>query len=259
MQHQYSIKMKIYILKKSVCFYFILFAFSILIFSSCKKTDNYNSAAISEYYPLQTGKFITYQLDSLIYLAFGTRDTTVSYQVKYLTDAQITDNLGRPAYRIFRYIRKDATAMWMPDATFMVVNTINNLEFIENNLRYIKLQLPIKNDISWKGNSYIDTYSSFSLLKYLENWDYTYSNVAGSDVVGNYQLDSTVTVNQRDEIIGIPSEPTSYSEVNFGQEKYAKGIGMVYRKFFHSEYQPNNGGYFADGSYGVTYTMIDHN
>ena len=200
-------------------FYFLLLNFYL---SSCKKTETYSSASIADYNPSQTGKYITYKLDSLIYLSFGTRDTTVSYQVKYLTDSLITDNLGRPAYRIFRFIRKDENYSWAPDATFMSVNTGNNLEFIDN-------------------------------------WNYVYSNVGGADVVGSFNLDNTLTVNQRDEIIGIPDDPGSYSEVNFSQEKYSKGIGMVYRKFFHSEYQPNNGGYFADGSYGVTYTMIDHN
>ncbi|MEI8052156.1 MAG: hypothetical protein WCH52_00285 [Bacteroidota bacterium] len=237
-------------------FYFLIFNFYL---SSCKKTETYSSASIADYNPSQTGKYITYKLDSLIYLSFGTRDTTVSYQVKYLTDSLITDNLGRPAYRIFRFIRKDENNSWAPDATFVSVNTGNNLEFIENNLRYIKLQMPIKDGVTWKGNSYIDTYSANSLLRYLDNWDYVYSNVGGADVVGSFNLDNTLTINQRDEIIGIPDDPGSYSEVNFSQEKYSKGIGMVYRKFFHSEYQPNNGGYFADGSYGVTYTMIDHN
>lgn len=237
-------------------FYFLLFTFYL---SSCKKTESYNSPSIADYNPLQTGKYITYQLDSLVYLAFGTRDTTISYQVKYLTDSLITDNLGRPAYRIFRFIRKNENQSWTSDATFMAINTGNNLEFIENNLRYIKLQLPIKNGFSWKGNSYIDTYSAFSTLRYLDNWDYTFDNVNGPDVVGTFSFDSTLTVKQRDEVIGLPDEPLSYSEKNISYEKYAKGIGMVSRIFFHSEYQPNNGGYFAEGSYGVTYTMIDHN
>ena len=237
-------------------FYFLLFTFYL---SSCKKTESYNSPSIADYNPLQTGKYITYQLDSLIYLSFGTRDTTVSYQVKYLTDSLITDNLGRPAYRIFRFIRKNENEPWRSDATFMSINTGNSLEFIENNLRYIKLQMPIKDNVSWKGNSFIDTYSANSLLRYLDNWDYVYNNVGSADVVGSFNSENTITVNQRDEIIGVPDEPSSYSEVNYSQEKYAKGIGMIYRKFFHSEYQPNNGGYFADGSYGVTYTIIDHN
>jgi hypothetical protein len=242
--------------KLALIFYFLLFTFYL---SSCKKTETYNSPSIADYNPLQTGKFITYQLDSLIYLAFGTRDTVVTYQVKYLTDSLITDNLGRPSYRIFRYIRKNDAQPWVPDASFLATNTNNQFEFVENNLRYIKLQLPIADYTNWKGNRYIDTYSANSLLRYLDNWDYTYVNVNQPDSIGNMNFDSTITINQRDEIIGIPGEASSYSEINFGQEKYAKGVGMIYRKFFHSEYQPNNGGYFADGSYGVTYTIIDHN
>ena len=93
----------------------------------------------------------------------------------------------------------------------------------------------------------------------MDGWDYTYENTGQPTTVGAYTLDSTVTVNQRDEVIGNPGDPASYSEINFAKEIYANGIGMVYRKFFHSEFQPGNGGYFADGSYGVTFTMIDHN
>lgn len=231
----------------------------LLSLSACQKTEKYPSAAIEEYFPLQAGKYIIYQLDSLKYLAFGTRDTTVTYQVKYYTEAQITDNLGRPAWRIFRYIRKNDTQPWTTDATFMAVHTSTQMEFIENNLRYIKLHLPIENNFSWKGNSYIDTYSAFSEIKYLDNWDYVYSDLGASENIGGQPLSDLVTINQRDEVIGDPNDPSSYSEINYGQEKYAKNIGLVYRKFFHKEYQPGNGGYAADGSYGVTLTMIDHN
>ncbi len=92
----------------------------------------------------------------------------------------------------------------------------------------------------------------------LDNWDYVFTDIAAG-TVGNFTLDSIATIDQRDEVIGNPNDPASYSEINFGQEKYAAGIGMVYRRFFHNEYQPGGNGYFADGSYGVTYTMIDHN
>jgi hypothetical protein len=136
------------------------------------------------------------------------------------------------------------------------------LEFTENNLRYIKLRTPIRDFYSWKGNSFIDTYSINSELKYMADWDYTYDSVNASITIGSFMLDSTLKVDQRDEIIGFPDIPTSYSEVNYSTEKYAKGIGLVYRKFFHNEYQPptpGQGGRYVDGSYGVTLTMIDHN
>lgn len=231
----------------------------LVLHTSCNKTETLNTASLGEYYPLQSGKYQVYQLDSLVYLSFGTRDTTISYQVKYLTDQPFTDNLGRNAWRIFRFIRKDSTQPWTPDASFAAVNTGNTLEFVENNLRYLKLHAPLSLGFSWKGNRYIDTYSASSLLKYLDNWDYTYSEVDQPGSSGLLSFDSTLTVEQRDEIIGFPEDPNSYSEVNLSREKYAKGVGLIYRTFFHSEYQPGNGGYFADGSYGITLTLLEHN
>jgi hypothetical protein len=246
--------------------YFFVLSSSMLAFAffACKKqTEVYRPAiSISDYVPLETGKYITYRLDSLVYLNFGTRDTVFSYEAKYVVDSNFTDNLGRSAYRIFRFIRKAAPAPWVPSGTFMAIDDTSGFEFVENNMRFLKMVLPIQNGTSWKGNVFIDTYSLNSEVKYLDDWDYVYDSVGLPATVGNYNLDNTLTVHQRDEISGDPSIDTVYSEVNFSAEKYAKGVGLVYRKFFHSEYQPNTGGgtgYIADGSYGVTLTMIDHN
>jgi len=248
-------------MKKLPLFVFLAaFLFSI---NACKKSsETFESASIADYSPLEVGKYITYQLDSFVYTNFGVNTAVRSYQAKHLVEAQITDNLGRPAYRVVRFIRKTATQPWMSDATFMAVNTGTALEFTENNLRYTKLKVPVRDFYSWKGHSYIDTYSINSELKYMDDWDYVYDSVNMPAKVGTFMLDSTLRVDQRDEIIGFPQLPGSYSEVNYGMEKYAKGIGLVYRRFFHSEYQPptpGQGGRFVDGSYGVTLTMIDHN
>ena len=210
-----------------------------LSFSACKKSsEDFQIAAISDYAPYAVGKYITYNLDSLVYINFGASSVVHSYQVKYMVDAQITDNLNRPAYRIIRYFRATPANAWAPDATFEAVNTGNSLEFKENNQRMLKLELPIRDGYSWKGNTYIDTYSLNSDVKYLDDWDYIYDSVGRAATIGTIALENTITVNQRDEVIGNPSDANSYSEINKGVEKYAKDIGMVYRLFFHSEYQP---------------------
>ena len=227
---------------------------------SCNKQDEgIQTTTLDAYFPTLVGKYITYHLDSTVFVSFGTIKEIHSYEVKYLTEAEITDNLGRNAFRIIRYIRKNDSESWTPDATFMAVNDTATAEFIENNLRYTKLVLPVKNGISWKGNAHIDTYSFNSPVRYLDDWDYTYDSVGKPITVGNFFFDNAIKVNQRDEIIGNPDDPSSYSEINIGMEKYAAGVGMVYRNFYHSEYQPGGGGFYAEGSYGVTYTIIDHN
>ncbi|MEO6549919.1 MAG: hypothetical protein ABIN94_18090 [Ferruginibacter sp.] len=241
---------------------FFLFAclFSIVLISACKKqTEELTTSTIQDYSPLAIGKFITYRLDSFKYLPFSLKDTTNTYQVKYEVNSVTNDNLGRPSFRVVRYIRKSALSSWIPDNTFMALNTGNSLEFIENNQRFLKLKLPFRDDYAWKGNSYIDTYSLNSAVRYLDGWDYTYEAVNTPLTLGTFHLDSTLTVNQRDETIGSPG---FYNETNFSKEIYAKGIGMVYRKFLHTEYQPatpNSAAAYTDDSYGITLTMIDHN
>ncbi|HQY12879.1 MAG TPA: hypothetical protein PK133_11725, partial [Ferruginibacter sp.] len=142
----------------------------------------------------------------------------------------------------------------------MAVPTEFSVEFIENNMRFIKMKAPVRNGFSWKGNSYIDTYSLNSDVKYLDDWDYTYDSLNTTISLAALTVDSTLKVDQRDEVIGNPNDPNSYSEINQGAERYAKGLGLVYRNFLHVEYQPptpGRGGYRQ--GYGVKMTMIDHN
>lgn len=238
----------------------LLILATIVFFTACKKNDEIVLPSISDYSPLKVGKYITYKLDSTIYINFGQKDTTISYQVKHEVDAAIIDALGRPAFRIIRYIRKTAANPWVPDNTFMAVNTGSAIEFVENNLRYIKMKAPMRDGFSWKGNSYIDTKSINSPLQYLDEWDYTYDSLNLPSKIGTLTVDSCVKVAQQDETIGNPNDNNSYSERNIGIEKYAKGLGLVYRRFFHNEHQPPaNGSPGYTNGYGVILTMIDHN
>jgi hypothetical protein len=243
--------------------YLIGLFFISLFFISCKKEKEiFKSESLNDYYPLEIGKYITYNLDSTIFLPFGARDTVITYQVQDRVDAQITDNLGRPAYRILRFIRQDSSQDWTPNNTFSVVPTQNSIEFVENNFRYLKLELPIRQDFSWKGNSYIDTYSINSDVKYLDDWDYIYDSIDVPLTINSVSIDSTIKVSERDEFLGQdPSIPgTQYAEKNYALEKYGKGIGLIYREFLHWEYQgdqPNRPGYYV--GYGIKLSIIDHN
>ena len=100
-------------------------------------------------------------------------------------------------------------------------------------------------------------------VSYLDGWDYTYDSLNAPLTLGAINLDSTLKVAQQDQITGNPNDPSTYSDINFGVEYYAKGIGMVYKRFLHSEYQPptsgGGSGYYSDATKGFTLTMIDHN
>lgn len=240
-------------------FYPVLILATGILFNACKKqNDSFSSDSLKDFYPLAVGKYVTYNLDSTIFINFGAKDTVRKYQVQDRVDAQISDNIGRPAFRILRFIRKDATQSWSPNNTFMAVVTDNTVEYVENNLRFQKLKIPFKEGFSWKGNSFIDTYSLNSDVKYLDDWAYTYDSLNAKIKLGNLTVDSTVKVLERDEFLGqdprIPG--TQYAEKNYSVEKYGKGIGLIFREFIHWEYQ---GGTRSYTGYGVKLIMIDHN
>ena len=71
---------------------------SAILFSACKKSnDVLDTATVSEYSPLVVGKYISYNLDSTVFINFGAKDTVISYQVKHEVSELVKDNLDRPA------------------------------------------------------------------------------------------------------------------------------------------------------------------
>jgi hypothetical protein len=236
---------------------FIAIAVLLLAFGACKKeTEVPEIDALSDYAPLKVGKYITYNIDSTVYINLGSAKVIRSYQVRYtVLDSVI--NAGLVSYRIVRSIRNNATQPFVNDNTFTANYAGNSFEFVDNNLRFIKLVLPFKETTSWQGNSKINT--TGSQFQYLFGWDYTYENVKGPAQVGTFSLPNTITVQQRNESVNLPVTPaTIIATEDFSKEIYAKGIGLVFKDFLHSEYQ-KNAGVGAYTGYGIKLTMIDYN
>lgn len=230
--------------KKHIILFAALLFISTLPF--CKKqTDTYSPVSSSGYYPAAVGKYIQYRLDSTVFTNFDRDREVHSYQVRDSIVEAITDNLGRPGFRIRRMIRDiDGSGPWQDNATFMVTVLPNSVEYVENNLRFIKLVTPVKNDYYWPGNSYIFTGSSANSSSTSESpyafyfgWNYTYQNVEQPFTVNGSSVENTVTVLQEDKSTGDPvAYPASYADSTYSVEVYAKDIGMVYKDFIHWVY-----------------------
>lgn len=235
---------------------------SIVLAISCtNKVETLTIEKASDYYPMQVGKFVVYKLDSTNYIGFNLNPIITTYFVKDEVQALITDNLNRPSYRIYRYTKRALTDLtWVPTSTYFVTPLANTIEHIENNLRVIKLLNPIKDDNTWKGNSYIESSGQFSQLQYLFDWDFKYSNTKTPKTYTGTTFAETVTVTQADATDGVLNDPLSYSEKNYSVEIYAKGTGLVYKDFLHWSYQPPQGstlGYRI--GYGIKLTFVSKN
>lgn len=234
----------------------------------CKKeTEVLTTEALSDYLPLSKGKYITYRLDSSVFTNFGTATEIHSYSERNVVDTLLTDNLGRPSYRIYRFVG-DTTVnpSWKAAGTYFITVSKQSIEVIENNLRSVKLSLPIKENFSWEGNGfypqspYRDFYN-FTVDDGIQDWRYTYTNMNETALYKGQTLHDVITVKQADDSVNVPiTQFTPYASVKRAVDKYAKGIGLVAQEFTLWEYQFDNarGAGFKTG-FGVKRTMIDHN
>lgn len=235
--------------------------------TSCKKeTEEFKTDAIADYLPLSVGKYITYRLDSSVFVNFGTTMEVHRYQVKHVVDAQVTDNLGRPSYRIIRYLTDSlATQPWVENGTYFITPLADQAEVIEDNQRYIKLHLPFKIDTDWKGNKYLSD-DPFASLWTFENdndmnqWDYNLESFQETMTIGNKTVNDVYTVFQIDDAFNAPVTDASIVGLRtLAFERYAKNIGLVTRDFIMWEYQPTSSQPAHYKGFGIKMWMIDHN
>jgi hypothetical protein len=247
----------------------LLISLSLTLLISCDKKETLASDNLSDYISLEPGKYIRYRLDSTLFINFGQTDTVISYQAKDVVDAEITDNTGRPSFRVIRYLRpldSQNEQDWSPTLTYIVTPTREVIELVENNLRFQKLRLPITSGFNWHGNSFLPTTPFYDLYQFsndddIHEWDYTYENIGEPVAIDNQVFENTITVAQVADSVNVPIEfPEGLAYRNYWVEQYAKDIGLIYREAIMWEYQPPNGGNpgFRSG-FGLRMTIIDHN
>ena len=251
---------------------FFLLGSVIILQSSCKKeVEEFTSEPLSNYIPLQAGKYITYRIDSTVFPNFGRNEEIRKYQVKHVIDKQITDNLGRPSYLVYRYISNlndtlGTPAVWTPNGSYFITPLSQKIEVIEDNLRFLKLHLPVKAGYSWKGNSYLPDDPYFSFYNFsnddaMADWDYYFDIFESTFSYRGRNYLNVFTIEEEDEAINVPiTNVNAYASITRAVEKYAKNIGLVYREYALWEYQPNPGG---SGPYktgfGIRMWMVDSN
>ena len=188
-----------------------------------------------EYYPLDSGFTVEYQVDSIRYsfLNPGVQIDTISYFIREVIGDTFTDDIGQVNHRIWR-LRKDSTSgPWYVDRAWSALLTTTNIEKNEDGLRYIKFIFPIKMNSSWNGNLYIDAQYNDPLnpsgFEYLFGWEYAVQELDVPFTTGMLSFDSTCLILQADE--------ENLLEKTYSVERYAKGVGLVYKELWFLQTQ----------------------
>lgn len=241
---------------------------TVALLSSCSDQKNLSSEKLTDYLPLQNGKYITYRVDSTVFTQFGRQTEVHSYQMKCQIDSTFIDNLGRSSFRIIRLLRDTlGISPWKIAGSFYVSPSSSQIEWIEDNLRQVKLQLPVTSQNKWKGNRYLSSNPlnppyDFSNDDNIQDWDFSYSLPASNFQFRDQLYKEVISIMQIDKSFNVPiTLPASFAFKNYAIDKFAKGIGLVYKEWECWEYQPNTSG--AGGPYrvgfGIKQWMIDHN
>jgi len=225
---------------------------------SCKKETDKTININNVYFPLEIGRYVTYEVDSVIFSSFDCLNNvrTSHREMMYTIADTFRDDQERLSYRIEVRSRMQDTMQWQPFK--MVYATLNpaSVEVVESNYRFIKMVFPVKDGITWKGNTYIPTGDADNMG--YTNWNYLYSKTGQSYFNGLRTFDNTVTIDQVNDGINYSDADTtsgSYGDRTYSIEVYGYNIGMVFREVTHWVRQP---GSCRDG-YTVTMRAIDHN
>ena len=190
-----------------------------LVFSCKKKKEPITKPDLGEaYYPTTIGKYVVYDVDSIVFAEIGYAATSYKYQIKEKIEEEYTDMQGRPALKLVRYIKKfdsivSYSAMpWTIKDVWQVNVSAKNVEVVEENVRFVKLIFPVKKSVEWNGNS----------MNTLGEWAYTYTSVDNAETINSNNFENVLCVTQK-------NFPTFISR-EYYIEKYAKDVGLVYRE-----------------------------
>jgi hypothetical protein len=189
---------------------------------------------LTELMPLQTGKYITYRLDSLVFTALGTKSEIRGFAVKYLIDTIFKDNLGQNSYRVLRFINDSlASGTWQPAGTGYITPYPDRIETVEDNLRTIALVKPVREGTAWKGNLHLSSNPYGLSFTDMQQWVFTYG-AEGPETIGGKRLDAVRMVLQSDKRLNAlydrPIQDTLIGHNITSVAGYAKNIGLVYKE-----------------------------
>jgi hypothetical protein len=181
---------------------------------SCKK-DREDVAPVDighDYAALTLGKYVVYDVDSFYYDDFTATIDTFNFQIREEVAESYTDLEGDEAFKIERYRKDHDTLSWVLADVWNAKLTQTNYQKVEENVRYVKLIFPVRENSSWNGN----------IMNNMGSQTYDYDEVDVAETIGTKSFNKVLTVDQLEEL--------NLIEQKLSKEKFAKGVGMVYRK-----------------------------
>lgn len=217
----------------------------VIILTSCQKEDNYTTVDIHKdlkYYPLNVGAYIDYKIEYVFWDDFAETVDTTNYILREFVESKLTNFSGDTLYRIEQFSKNHPDSAWsIPRIVFAGIRD-NYVYKVEDNINYVKIILPVRENAKWNGNAYNSMpnqeYQYLSAGK-----PYSFSPNTFEKVVHVLQEDNQTLINQ-----------------DYEEEMYAFDIGLIYKKQIHLKktYNPINQTFEISSGYSFTQTITNY-
>lgn len=178
-----------------------------------------------EYFPVQIGYYIIYDVDSTVYDELTHIPKTYKYRIKEQITQAYTNDEGTLSYRLERFIKWcDSTKSydqipWQIKDVWTITPYHTSIVKTEENIPYVKIIFPVKAHAQWDGNA----------KNNLGTKIYTYEYTDTPETINNFYFTNTLKVKQY--------EYRSLIQYRNEVEKYAQNVGLVYKEITNLESQ----------------------
>lgn len=220
----------------------ILLALVLLIIWACnEETASPRSEWGYDYFPLEIGKIWNYEMDSIILRpeVGGVQYDSVHLLVRETLVDTLRDLENHLWYRGERYDRYSDTLPWRFSQTFLLRMDKQRAFRKEDNLEFVKMTFPVEQYRNWDGHAAFNSSRLIEVagqpIAIYKDWDYNYVYTDEQEIIHDLPFDSLclisgVDTGVNDEHPDIGGLATELFDRRFSIEKYARGIGLVYRE-----------------------------
>ena len=191
------------------------------------------------YYPMDIGMEWNYEMDSITLRPQigGVLFDSVHLLVRETLVDTIRDLEELLWFRGERYDRHSDTLPWRFRQTFLLRRDGQRAYRREDNLEFVKMVFPVKQHKNWDGHAAFDEFREIEVggqpIQIYRDWNYHFVSVDEIENIGNLSYDSLTVIE------GVDTDDDIVDR-RFAIEKYARGIGLVYREMEVFETQCND-------------------
>ncbi len=210
-------------------FIFFLNLLLLVLLTACSKNEveDFQVEAGYNYFPTEVGSFIEYQVDSILYDPIEAVDSSRTFVREVVVDT-LKDNLGMTLYRIERFERQRDTLPWAVSRVYTIARSETQAFRTEENQRLIKMVFPVETGRDWNTTVFIDENVVVTIqgesIEMFKSWESEILSVGETETINGLEFSEVATISHADS--------DNLLEKRYVLEKYARGIGLVYRELW---------------------------